>query len=244
MQIYKDELNFDIDFMLIKQVVVENQFEGKVIPFQTVDKQNYSVVECLSYYENRVNTLLALIDSPTVKEKFMEHTVGFSHKEKIHILSNMFSSPRTRLTARDNVITFLNVGRAIQDKDALLKYDFIRERYGENSDHLFYLVFILESEIMNQIYANTLLDKEAPINSELYKLIAVNTMDYYLEKYGNQPDVCFVVDYFFNRFTYMYAYLGHNLYNKRLELMVSMAKRIGRYNQELIPMHRLQQINN
>lgn len=244
MKSVKDKLIFDRDFSLIQQIITENDLSEKVIPFQTVDKENYTVVEYLNYFENCVSTLLQLIDSPLVKEKFMEHTLWMSHKEKVNILSNMFSSPRTRLKAGDNVITVINVGRAIQDKEALFKYDFIREQYGEKSDQLFYLVFVLESEIINQIYANTLLDREAPINSELYKHIAAITMESYLEKYGNQPEVSFVVDYFFNRFTHMYAYLGSNLYNKRLALMVSMAKKIGEYSDDLFLMHRLQQVNN
>ncbi len=238
------KVKFDNDFRLIKEVVAENILGEKVIPFQTVDQENYTVVECLSYYDNRTNTLLELIDSPIVKQKILDYTVGRSHKEKIHTLSNIFSSARTRLALGSDVISVLNVGRAIEEKEALLKLDHIAEKYSEKADYLFYLTFVIESEMLNQIYTNTLLDMEAPINSELYKQVASLTLNYYLGKYGNQPDVTFVVDYFFNRFTYMYAYLGHSLYIKRQELMVAMAKRIGQKKEESFLMHRLQQANN
>lgn len=212
------------------EAILENGYDSSMIPFETFDKQNHFVWEY--YYPNRELTIIQAINDEDVRQILIEHFASMGIDEKLKNLSILIGSTRFLTNVDDKIITLLNIGRVLAEKEEMLHSGYFHNKYANSFDKLFYTIFVIETEFISHMGYNFY--NQSVVDPKDYIRIASLTMSCFLEQYGNTADVSFVADYFYYRFTKMYYHTEYDVSNIRIDLMVELAKQIGYHNFQLL----------
>ncbi|MCC0567485.1 hypothetical protein [Brevibacillus borstelensis] len=187
---------------LLERIIKESGLEKKIIAFKTQKPPNHFTVEW------NVKSLLWHIDGACAKQILGKLIDKFPYEAK-QTVSRCFSSDRTSLVYGSEVITLVNIDKAQREFELFLNKNEIQDKqYQKDTAYLFYMLFVIESKMINDLYRDLpFVEKNTTLSPDMYMNVANFSLQYYTQTYGSEADIDFAVDYFFHRFpNYVFAY--------------------------------------